>query len=108
MTDAPTRPPTQGATAPRALTFDAQEYLHFLEDCDWTEDQKREFVEALWEIILGFVDLGFGISPLQMAHASSSTLEVDSPSMLALQHHSEIEKQFEKAASGEERNAEDS
>lgn len=108
MTDEPTRTPTQAPAATGALSFDAQEYLHFLEDCDWTEDQKREFIEALWEITLGFVDLGFGISPLQAVHASSSTLEVDSPSMLALQDHLEIEKQFEKAASGEGRDAEDS
>jgi hypothetical protein len=35
-------------------------------------------------------------------------MEVDSPSMLALPDNSEIEKQFERAASGEDRDTEDS
>jgi hypothetical protein len=36
-----------------------------LEGSDLSEPQKREFLQALWNIIVAFVDLGFGIHPLQ-------------------------------------------
>jgi hypothetical protein len=82
MTDAPN--PTKRAHAPTkaALTFDPQEYLHFLADCDWTEEQKREFIETLWQIIVSFVDLGFDLHPIQQVMDSPKTLEIDSISVL--------------------------
>ncbi|MEM5474816.1 hypothetical protein [Pacificibacter sp. AS14] len=43
------------------------EYLPFFEDEDISEDQKREMIEALWSIMVSFVDLGFGIHPVQQA-----------------------------------------
>lgn len=81
MTD--TKTPPQPTAHPPALQFDAAAYLHFLEECDWTEAQKLEFTEQLWQIVCQFVDLGFGLHPVQDALASK-TLDVDSPGMLAL------------------------
>ena len=52
-------------TPPAGLTFDPQEFMHFLNDCDWTEEQKAEFISELWKIVVGFVDLGVGIHPIQ-------------------------------------------
>jgi hypothetical protein len=67
-----------------ALTFDPDEYLQYLDDEDWTDDQKREFIQILWEIIVGFVDLGFDLHPVQQALDSSMPeLEVESPDMVA-------------------------
>lgn len=50
-----------------ALTLDVALYEGYLEDSDLTEDQRRDFLEALWSILVGFVDLGFGVHPLQQA-----------------------------------------
>ena len=47
------------------LTLDVSLYERYLADSGLTDDQKREFLEALWTIIVGFVDLGFGIHPVQ-------------------------------------------
>lgn len=58
------------ATSPshfKALTIDYDLYATYLEDSDLTEKQKREFIDTLWNIIVGFVDLGFGVHPLQQA-----------------------------------------
>ena len=66
-----------------ALEFDPADYLRFLEDCEWTDDQKREFIEALWQIIVGFVDLGFDLLPVQQVMDGTKTLEVDSSGVLA-------------------------
>ena len=49
----------------QALTLDVDYYQSLMDDADISEDKKREFVEALWSIVVCFVDLGFGIHPLQ-------------------------------------------
>lgn len=48
-----------------ALTLDVALYEGYLQDSNLTEDERRAFLEALWSIVVGFVDLGFGIHPLQ-------------------------------------------
>ena len=65
MTDIP--PEFNPETAPPSLTIDWDAYLPFFEDEDISEDHKRELIEALWSIMVGFVDLGFGIHPVQQA-----------------------------------------
>lgn len=44
-----------------ALRFDWTEWLPYLDDQDIPEEQKRELIETLWAIIIGFVDLGWRI-----------------------------------------------
>lgn len=50
-----------------ALTIDYALYERYLDDCDLTDEQKREFLDNLWNFIVCFVDLGFGVHPLQQA-----------------------------------------
>lgn len=92
MTEKPERPaPSQ--EWPK-LSIDVDDYLPFLDECDWTEDQKREFIEALWQIIVGVVDLSFPMLPSAKADASLKTLDEESPSMVALDNNSNMtEKQ---------------
>lgn len=49
------------------LEFDAEEFWHFVESYDLSDDEKREYLEVIWSIIVSFVDLGFGIHPVQKA-----------------------------------------
>lgn len=56
------------------LTMDWQEFAHLLEDSDLTDDQKREFIEILLNIVTAFVDLGFGTHPVQQACEQKGTL----------------------------------
>ena len=58
-----------------ALSFDYEEYAPYLEDSDLTEEQKREFLETLWNIMVSFVDLGFGIHPIQQASGQDWSIE---------------------------------
>lgn len=53
---------------PPGLGIDIDYYQSMLDDADIPEDKKREFVETLWSIVVQFVDLGFGIHPLQQAN----------------------------------------
>lgn len=52
---------------PLALSVDWKLFEHHLAEEDLTEEEKREFIEALWYIIISFVDLGFGIEPVNQA-----------------------------------------
>ncbi|MFZ5734752.1 MAG: hypothetical protein ACOY4O_18605 [Pseudomonadota bacterium] len=82
MTDTATTPQHNETPARAALTFDAQEFCHFLADTDWTAEQKIEFIETLWQIVVSFVDLGFDLHPVQQVIDTSSTLELDSGGVL--------------------------
>ncbi len=59
------------AQRPLVLSIDYEKYEHYLEDSNLTEAQKQEFLQALWNIIVNFVDLGFGVHPVQQAIAAS-------------------------------------
>lgn len=52
---------------PPNLRIDWELYGAYLEDSDLTEEEKREFIQTLWTIVVSFVDLGFGIHPVQQA-----------------------------------------
>lgn len=93
MTEVPKAHQPKGAEiAPTraALSFDAQEYCHFLVETDWTDAQKCEFIETLWQIIVSFVDLGFDLHPVQQVIESPKTLELDSLDVLALSSNLKI------------------
>lgn len=49
------------------LTIDYALYEQYLDGADLSEAQKQEFLDTLWSIIVGFVDLGFGVHPVQQA-----------------------------------------
>ena len=51
----------------KSLTLDVEFYQSFLDDADIPEDKKCELIETLWQIVVQFVDLGFGIHPLQQS-----------------------------------------
>ena len=59
------RLPLSLGAEPRIVTVDYDLYAHFLEDSELSEEQKREFLQALWNIVVEFVSLGFGVHPTQ-------------------------------------------
>ncbi|WP_155851963.1 hypothetical protein [Ahrensia sp. 13_GOM-1096m] len=65
MTKAPTDTNSPFDGSPPSLTIDWELYAAYLEESDLDEDQKHEFIETLWSIVVSFVDLGFGIDPTQ-------------------------------------------
>lgn len=61
----------------KALTLDVDYYQTFLDDEDISEDRKLELIETLWQIIVAFVDLGFGVHPVQQAVEDRSSKDMD-------------------------------
>ena len=57
------------------LTVDVEKYQSFLDGADMTEEQKEEFLQALWSIVVSFVELGFGVHPVQAAGEKAAEFE---------------------------------
>ncbi len=66
-----------------ALKLDVERYEKMLNDCDLTEEQRQEFLETIWTIIVGFVDLGYDIHPLQQASSEECGQDLDLTSFMA-------------------------
>ena len=64
------------AAAPQwqALSLDYDAYAPYLEESNMSDAQKREFIEALWEIVVCFVDLAFDDHPNQQTSAQACEL----------------------------------
>jgi hypothetical protein len=60
--------------SPPSLEVDVALYDHYLEECGWSDEQKRQFLEALWSIIVDFVALGFDVHPAQHAQDTCGKL----------------------------------
>jgi len=72
------------------LAFDPDKFRSFLGDTTPNPQQQDELLKDLWVILVGFVDLGFGLHPIQHVSDLRGTLEVDSASMLPFHQNSEI------------------
>ena len=52
-------------SAKRTMTVDVERYQKYLDGSHMTAAEKEEFLQSLWTFIIGFVELGFGVHPLQ-------------------------------------------
>jgi len=55
------------ASARPTLTIDVARYEKFLEGSGMSEEARQEFLESMWNVIVAFVELGYGVHPLQEA-----------------------------------------
>ena len=49
----------------RILAVDVQKYQFWLDGSDLSAEQKEEFLRAVWSVVVTFVELGFGVHPLE-------------------------------------------
>jgi len=47
------------------IEIDVERYQAVLDELDGTPGQKEALIGALWSVIVNFVDLGFGVHPVQ-------------------------------------------
>jgi len=52
-------------SAKRTLIVDVSLYEEYLAESGMSDSEKKEFLEAVWSIVCNFVELGFGVHPLQ-------------------------------------------
>jgi hypothetical protein len=55
------------------ITVDIERYQALLDDPALTPEQREEFLRALWSIVVTFVELGFGVHPLQEVCGQNSS-----------------------------------
>jgi len=60
---------------PAMPVIDYDYYMQFLEDSDAPIEQKRELIETLFGIMMGFADIAFGLSPTQNACGQLSIID---------------------------------
>lgn len=56
-----------GASGRPSIGIDPAKYLAFLEDMDAPEEDKLELLSVVAAIVVSFVDMGFGVHPVQLA-----------------------------------------
>ena len=66
---------SQESHAP-SIAIDYALYEAYLADSDWSDEEKQAFLDALWQIIVAFVDLGFGVHPLLQAEGAADIKEI--------------------------------
>jgi hypothetical protein len=67
------------ASARPTLTIDVARYQEYLDGSDLTPEQKEEFLRAVWSIVVTFVELGYGVHPLQEACGKDHDADSVSP-----------------------------
>ncbi|MEQ9694055.1 hypothetical protein [Shimia sp. SDUM112013] len=51
----------------RSVEIDVDAYQSLLDQTGLTGEQRAEFLEAMWSIIVAFIDLGFEVHPVQQS-----------------------------------------
>lgn len=53
------------AAARRIIKVDVERYQAFLDGSSMTDHQKKDFLQAMWLVMVSFVELGFEVHPIQ-------------------------------------------
>lgn len=78
MTGKPSNTDTKDNGAP-TLSVDWAYYATLLDESDASDAEKQELLETLWSIVWTFIDLGFGVHPLQQACEQNSENRINLP-----------------------------
>lgn len=49
----------------RDVEVDLAKYQSYIDDPSLTPEQREDVIKTIWGIIINFVDLGFGVHPMQ-------------------------------------------
>ena len=63
---------------PFALTLDMEKYLGQLTDWEMSEEQKRQLIRALWDLLVSCAEIGLKIHPLQTTKSTCGQLSYSS------------------------------
>ena len=56
---------------PLFLKVDWEVYAEALANSEMNEQEKKEFIEMIWSIVVSFVDMGFDVHPVQQVYEQS-------------------------------------
>ena len=94
-----------GQSRPSILEVDLGIFIHHLENSGLSAVQKEEVLSALWSIMLNFVDLGFGIHPVQQIPEEDIENIIESSGgnadTIGNSTHNNMTQQFSETAKGD-------
>jgi len=79
------------------VTVDVKKYQAWLDGTDLSAKEKEEFLQALWSIVVMFVELGFGVHPLQEVYGHDVVDEDELENNIALGVESKLFDKHEDA-----------
>ena len=84
----------------RALRLDAEKYDRMLDASVISEGQRRAFIEAMWSVVVAFVDFGYDIQPFESCGQSdeSASTSPEPDCDLVEYIHSEMTDEFAEMA----------
>ncbi len=68
------KPVTQGELVSKpVITVDVDEFAHFLDDADMTDEEKVLFLQTYWNLFVEITSIGWGVHPVQLALQAKET-----------------------------------
>jgi len=74
----------ESINAPKIIAPKPSDYLDELDSEDLTEAQKMELLETLFNIMKAFVDIGYGMEPVNKLISDFEKCAAESPKMIEL------------------------
>lgn len=62
------------AAARRIIKVDVERYQSYLDDTGMTDQQKKDFLQAMWLVMMSFVEMGFDVHPIQHVCGKASPI----------------------------------
>lgn len=62
------------AAARRIIKVDVERYQSYLDDTSMTDQQKKDFLQAMWLVMMSFVEMGFEVHPIQHVCGKASSI----------------------------------
>lgn len=62
------------AAARRIIKVDVERYQFYLDDTGMTDQQKKDFLQAMWLVMMSFVEMGFEVHPIQYVCGKASSI----------------------------------
>ncbi len=62
----------EGSNKNPRVGVDYERYQRYLDNSDLSDEEKQQVIQALWDVIVNFVDLGVGVHPLQQTGANKT------------------------------------
>ncbi|MDF1807762.1 hypothetical protein [Hyphomonas sp.] len=86
------RPDTSGEfnQEARKVHFDPEAYAHHIAELDLTEAQQLAVMRTVWDLMVLFVDAGFGIDAPTLSGANNATACAALPDPAALENPKEV------------------
>jgi len=83
-----------------SLSVDVDYYQAVIDDPEVSDARKRELIEIIGAIVVNFIDIGFGVHPVQLAHKEGQQQELaqlDEKQTPPLQHEFKKENASERS-----------